>query len=223
VAPRFGRALAAHPHQQSARAHHARVPAPDARRRSVFRTARVPSTALPPSDRGITDPEKAKDLWTQPMPQMGSEKFVVSTRRLENGRCCTTSTHTIVARYKRLSITSMSPSSACSRLVVRCIQRLGRSINVGSAKEYHLLDIAHAVRAAAGANIHLRVGCAPERPAEIQQLVCNSDKARVLLGWVAQTDFKRAWHVLLHGTVSISIAPPTTTFDVGRKMLHPLV
>jgi len=66
----------------------------------------------------------------------------------------------------------------------------GQIINVGSAKEYRLLDVAQAVRAAAGATIGLRVGCAPERPAEIQQLVCNSDKARVLLGWVAQTDLQ---------------------------------
>src|SRR5262249_60246138 len=105
------------------RGHPARVPAPDARRRSVFRTARVPSTALPPSDRGITDPEKAKDLWTQPMPHRAGD--ILSQ----------------IPRY-----------------------------------------------AAAGATIGLRVGCAPERPAEIQQLVCNSDKARVLLGCVAQTD-----------------------------------
>jgi nucleoside-diphosphate-sugar epimerase len=66
----------------------------------------------------------------------------------------------------------------------------GQIINVGSAKEYRLLDVAQAVRTAAGANIGLHVGAAPDRPAEIQHLVCNADKAKALLGWAARTDLQ---------------------------------
>jgi UDP-glucose 4-epimerase len=64
----------------------------------------------------------------------------------------------------------------------------GQIINVGSGKGYRMIDVAQAICTAAKSHIGLEVGSAPERTIEVQQLICNPNKAKLLLDWSAQTE-----------------------------------
>jgi nucleoside-diphosphate-sugar epimerase len=66
----------------------------------------------------------------------------------------------------------------------------GHIINIGSGRDYRIIDVAHAIVRITGSKIQLKVGDASERPSQIRRLLASIDRARELLNWTPQIDLE---------------------------------
>ncbi len=66
-------------------------------------------------------------------------------------------------------------------------EALGEVINIGSSIEYSIREVAEMIVAMMGHPIRLLVGALPKRAGETDHFYSQCDKARRILGWVAQT------------------------------------
>lgn len=66
----------------------------------------------------------------------------------------------------------------------------GEAMNIGSGCEYVMRDVAATIVRLTGASNEINLGARPERPWEIQRLVCSIEKARRRLGWNPQTSLE---------------------------------
>jgi nucleoside-diphosphate-sugar epimerase len=64
----------------------------------------------------------------------------------------------------------------------------GEIINIGTGIGHPIRDVAQKILKLTQADIDLKIGDTSSRTAEIQQLYCQIDKARELLGWLPTTD-----------------------------------
>ena len=62
---------------------------------------------------------------------------------------------------------------------------IGEIINIGAAEE-----ITIRVRDATGSSSELQFGALPPRPTEIPRMMCDNQRAKDILGWTPELDFR---------------------------------
>lgn len=67
---------------------------------------------------------------------------------------------------------------------------IGEIINIGAAEEISIRDLITTIRDATGSSSELQFGALPPRPTEIPRMKCDNQRARDILGWTPELDFR---------------------------------
>ena len=67
---------------------------------------------------------------------------------------------------------------------------IGEILNIGAAEEITIRDLITTIRDATGSSSELQFGALPPRPTEIPRMKCDNQRARDILGWTPELDFR---------------------------------
>ena len=67
---------------------------------------------------------------------------------------------------------------------------IGEIINIGAAEEISIRDLITTIRDATGSSSELQFGALPPRPTEIPRMEGDNQRARDILGWTPELDFR---------------------------------
>lgn len=67
---------------------------------------------------------------------------------------------------------------------------IGQVINLGSGTEISIRDLIHAIHEMTGSSSELQIGALPDRPTEIWRMSADNRRAKEILGWEPNIDFK---------------------------------
>ena len=67
---------------------------------------------------------------------------------------------------------------------------IGEIINIGAAEEITIRDLITTIRDATGSSSELQFGALPPRPTEIPRMMCDNQRAKDILGWTPELDFR---------------------------------
>ena len=67
---------------------------------------------------------------------------------------------------------------------------IGEILNIGAAEEITIRDLITTIRDATGSSSELQFGALPPRPTEIPRMMCDNQRAKDILGWTPELDFR---------------------------------